>query len=86
MLSKFPPHPLVSRILKRESAELRKHYVYSTWFYDKEEHTVIICTTYPGFWIGKAGVKTQRIQDEINGVLRAHNEEDIKIKYIECES
>ena len=86
MRTKFAPHPLISRILRRESAELRKHHVYSTWFYDKEEHTITICSTHPGFWIGLRGIKTQRIQDEINEVLRKHNEPEMTIKYIECES
>lgn len=86
MTTKFPPHPFVSKVLIRESAELRKHHVYSTWFYNKEEHTITICTTHPGYWIGWRGERTKQIKEEINGILRQHNLPEITIKYVECES
>ena len=85
-MTKFMPNPRVSFVLKRESARLRKHHVYSMWYYEKENNTITICTTHPGFWIGKAGCKNQRIKDEINEILKKYNEPEITIAYIECES
>ena len=85
-MTKFMPHPEVNSILRKRSAELRKHHCYSTWYYDSENNTIVICTTLPGYWIGKAGEDISNLKNEINEMLTKHKLNPISINFIECES
>ena len=85
-MTKYMPHPMINTLLRKRSAELRKHSCYSTWYYDKDRKKIVICTTHPGFWIGLHGVATNALQENINALLLEHNMDPITISYIECES
>ncbi len=85
-MTKFMPHPQINAILRKRSAELRKHRCYSTWYFDDENNTIVICTTLPGYWIGKAGADIDNLKNEINELLTKRKLNPISIEFIECES
>lgn len=85
-MTKFMPHPQINAILRKRSAELRKHGCYSTWYFDDKTDTIMICTTSPGYWIGKAGADLDNLKNDICEILVKRNLNPISIRFIECES
>lgn len=85
-MTKFVPHPLINSILRKRSAELRKYQCYSTWYYEKDNKNIVICTTKPGYWIGLHGNDVTELKREINECLAKYNIEQVNIKFIECAS
>ncbi len=85
-MTRFMPHPQINTILRKRSAELRKHGCYSTWYFDDKNDTIVICATLPGYWIGKAGADIDNLKNEINELLTKRKLNPISIEFIECES
>lgn len=85
-MTKFIPHSQINAILRKRSAELRKHHCYSTWYFDDENDTIVICTTRPGLWIGRLGVDIYNLKNEINEIATKRRLNPISIGFIECES
>ena len=85
-MTKFLPRPEMNNILKKRSAELRKHHCYSTWYYEEKNNEIVICTTRPGLWIGMLGKDVADLKEKINEVAIKHHREPVKISFIECNS
>lgn len=55
-LTPYMSVPRIHRIITKKSQELRINYkVRSMFFFDQDDNMIYICTTKPGFWIGKMG-------------------------------
>lgn len=80
------PHPIINRILRKKSVELKKYSCYSVWYYDEETKKIIIRTTRPGLWIGQYGVDVDELKKEINESIKEYKLDPISITFIECES
>lgn len=80
------PHPIINRILRKKSSELRKYSCYSVWYYEGETREIIICTTRPGLWIGLHGADVDELRKEINESIKEYELDPISIAFIECES
>ena len=79
---------VISRKLKERAVELNKlnKRIYSMWYKDKETNTVYICTTHPGYWIGKAGQDHEKLVKELDALCEKYNIEKFKLAYKECQS
>ena len=84
--TKYLPHSEMNNILKNRSAELRKHHCYSTWYYDKDDNDIVICTTRPGLWLGMLGKDVANLKDKLDEVAVKYHIEPVKISFIECNS
>ena len=95
----YMPIPEINTILKRRNIEintiLKRRNILAMWYFEKETNTIVICTTRPGYWIGKAGVDHEKLLADINKVIDDKNEllishgydnlyDNVNIKYIEC--
>ena len=80
------PNPKIRKILHEKSMELHKYNCVSTWCYDENSKKIMVFTTRPGLWIGRHGVDKDRLQNEINEILKKDGKESIQISFIECDS
>ena len=74
-----------NKFLRKRSHELRRFKCYSTWYYDEPERNIVICTNWPGLWIGYHGEDLDKLRNDINSELASQSIEPIDIKFIECE-
>lgn len=86
MYSKYFPVSSVSRLLRDYSKEFRKKHCYSMWYFDKENNKIVICSTRPGFWIGRMGETINKLTGQCNELIHKYNEcnkkfvEDLRAK------
>lgn len=77
MITKYLPcNAETSRIMHRHAVELhrQKKHMFSMWYYNSEDNSVVICTNYPGYWIGPMGSYIDALREELNAVIDKHNE------------
>lgn len=66
----------VNKIIKGYAVKYSKGpcKVHSLWYFNDDHTEVLICTTSPGVWIGKAGRDVEQLQNELNKVIAKHND------------
>lgn len=76
MTSPYMPTYQMGKILHKKAVALNKvnKSIQSMWYFDKDTNKVCICTTYPGFWIGKMGKDAFDLQNALNAEIDRHNE------------
>ena len=80
------PNLEIREILHEKSMELHKYNCISTWCYDQDSKKILVFTTRPGLWIGRYGADKNKLQNEINEILKKDSKEPIQISFIECDS
>lgn len=66
----------VNKIIKNYAVFYNKsNKAKSLWYFELETENpaVVICTTAPGIWIGKAGVNHEDLKASINGAIDTRN-------------
>lgn len=96
MLSPYMPVMKIELLLREKSKHFRKTCnVYSMFYFDRDENVIYICSTQPGYWIGKCGIDHENLVKQCNDLIDEHNKyvqdesyivKHINIKYIQCTS
>ena len=75
MTSPYMPTYQMGVILHKKAVALNKtnKSIHSMWYFDKDTNRVCICTTHPGYWIGKMGKDVQELQNALNAEIDRHN-------------
>lgn len=68
----------INVIVKRRAVAYHQNHdtMYSAWYYENRKdngQNLVICSNYPGIWIGKAGCDIDALKKEVNDAIDHRN-------------
>lgn len=71
----------IQKLLEKKAKEFKFPGMHSTWFLKNDY--IYIVTTYPGYWIGKAGKNVFELNEEIAKICEEEKLPKLTIRFIE---